>query len=198
MRTWLSRSPTGATCCRPDGSCSRGRPASCWSMKIYVRPILAVERAGVRPLRGQTPGELPERCRQRFPIFERQVYINSCSQGALSDSVRASYEAYLADWDEHGAPWEYWVERAETARGAFARLIGADPDEVAVTTAESPGVSALASAVDFSGERSRVVVSDFEFPTIGQIWHAQEGRGAEVVHVPASGAEIPLEAFDAA
>jgi selenocysteine lyase/cysteine desulfurase len=141
---------------------------------------------------------LPARCRHRFPIFEHRVYINSCSQGALSDAVRASYEAYLADWDEHGAPWEYWVERAEAARATFARLIGADPDEVAVTTAESPGVSALASALDFGGERSRVVVSDFEFPTIGQIWHAQERHGAEVVHVAPQGSEIPVEAFDAA
>src|SRR5436190_502677 len=182
MRTWLSRSPTGATCCRPDGSCSRGRPASCWSMKIYVRPILAVERAGVRPLRGQTPGELPERCRQRFPIFERRVYINSCSQGALSDAVRASYEQYLADWDEYGAPWEYWVERQEAARAAFAGLVNAAPDEVAVTTSLSAGVSALASGLRFA-RRSKVVLTDWEFPTIGQIWHAQEARGARVVHV---------------
>ena len=42
------------------------------------------------------------------------------------------------------------------------------------------------------------MISDFEFPTIGQIWHAQELRGAEVVHVPADGAEIPLERFDEA
>src|SRR5436190_8536534 len=198
MRTWLSRSPTGATCCRPDGSCSRGRPASCWSMKIYVRPILAVERAGVRPLRGQTPGELPERCRQRFPIFERRVYINSCSQGALSDAVRASYERYLADWDEYGAPWEYWVERQEAARAAFAGLINAAPDEVAVTTSLSAGVSALASGLRFA-RRSKVVLTDWEFPTIGQIWHAQEARGARVQHVPAApDGTIPLENFDRA
>ena len=139
---------------------------------------------------------LPARCRHRFPIFERLVYVNSCSQGALSDAVRESYERYLADWDEHGAPWEYWVARAEEARSAFAGLIGADPDEVAVTTSESAGVSAVASALRFDGERRRVVVSDFEFPTVGQIWHAQELRGAEVVHVPAQGGEIPVEAFD--
>jgi selenocysteine lyase/cysteine desulfurase len=42
------------------------------------------------------------------------------------------------------------------------------------------------------------VISDFEFPTIGQIWHAQELRGAEVVHVPADGPEIPVERFDEA
>jgi selenocysteine lyase/cysteine desulfurase len=136
-------------------------------------------------------------CRARFPIFERLVYINSCSQGALSDSVRAAYDEYLTGWDERGAPWDYWVERTEAARGAFARLVNGEADDVAVTTSLSAGVSPLASAIDF-GARSKVVISDFEFPTIGQIWHAQELRGAQVVHVPAEGSEIPLERFDAA
>ena len=150
---------------------------------------MAVEKAGVRP-RGLTPS-----CRHRFPIFEQRVYINSCSQGALSDAVRASYEHYLADWDEHGAPWEYWVERGEAARSAFAGLINAAPDEVAVTTSLSAGVSALASGLRFA-RRSKVVLTDWEFPTIGQIWHAQEARGARVVHVPAEAdGTIPLEHF---
>ncbi len=136
-------------------------------------------------------------CRSRFPIFERLTYINSCSQGALSDSVRAAYGDYLTGWDERGAPWEYWVERAETARATFARFVGGASDDVAVTTSLSAGVSPLASAIDFTA-RPKVVISDFEFPTIGQIWHAQELRGAEVVHVHADGAEIPVERFDQA
>jgi selenocysteine lyase/cysteine desulfurase len=135
-----------------------------------------------------------DNCRSRFPIFERLTYINSCSQGALSDSVRAAYDDYLTGWDERGAPWEYWVERAETARATFARLVGGAADDVAVTTSLSAGISPLASAIDFS-KRPKVVISDFEFPTIGQIWHAQELRGAQVVHVPADGAEIPVERF---
>jgi selenocysteine lyase/cysteine desulfurase len=135
-----------------------------------------------------------DNCRSRFPIFERLTYINSCSQGALSDSVRAAYDDYLTGWDERGAPWEYWVERAETARATFARLVGGAADDVAVTTSLSAGISPLASAIDFS-KRPKVVISDFEFPTIGQIWHAQELRGAQVVHVPADGVEIPVERF---
>ena len=142
---------------------------------------------------------LPGRVRHRFPIFERLTYVNSCSQGALSDAVRAAYQDYLRDWDEQGAPWEYWVERAEAARGAFAGLVGAEPDEVAVTTSLSAGVSALFSGLRFDGERTTIVVSDFEFPTVGQIAHAQELRGRRVVHVPEAGdATIPLEHFDAA
>src|SRR6476646_8088440 len=132
-------------------------------------------------------------CRSRFPIFERLTYVNSCSQGALSDAVRAAYDDYLTGWDERGAPWYYWVERSEAARTSFADLVGGQPDDVAVTTSLSAGVSALASAIDF-GERPKVVISDDEFPTIGQIWHAQQLRGAEV-HVVAP--ERVAEATDA-
>src|SRR4051812_34390524 len=140
---------------------------------------------------------LPERCRHRFPIFERLTYVNSCSQGALSDAVRDAYADYLTGCDEKGAPWEYWVERAETARATFARLVNAEPDDVAVTTSLSAGVSAVMSALSFR-ERPRLVISDFEFPTVGQISHAQRLRDADVVVVDAAGAEIPLERFDAA
>jgi selenocysteine lyase/cysteine desulfurase len=150
---------------------------------------------GARPLQY---GPLPERIRHRFPIFKERVYINSCSQGALSDAVRASYEQYLADWDEKGAPWEYWVERQEAARAVFAGLVNAEPDEVAVTTSLSAGVSALASGLRFT-QRSKVVLTDWEFPTIGQIWHAQEARGARVVHVKgAKDGTIPVDHFERA
>src|SRR5436305_1300936 len=179
-----SRSPIAATSSRPAASCSRARPRACARTRSCGRPTLAVS-------------PMVAACRERFPIFERLVYINSCSQGALSDSVRAAYDDYLTGWDERGAPWDYWVERTEAARSAFARLVNGVADDVAVTTSLSAGVSPLASAIDF-GARSKVVVSDFEFPTIGQIWHAQELRGAEVVHVPADGPEIPVERFEEA
>lgn len=134
--------------------------------------------------------------RAEFPIFEHTIYANSCSQGALSNRVRAAAETWLEGWDENGAEWEYWVERNEAARSAFAGLVHADPDDVAVTTSVSQGVSALVSALDLSGERNRIVISEYEFPTVGQIAHAQELRGAEVVHVlPEADGRIPLERF---
>jgi len=85
---------------------------------------------------------LPGAIRHRFPLLEHQVYLNSCSQGVLSDAVRASYSDYLRDWDEQGAPWEYWMERTESARSSFAGLVGAHADEIAVTASVSAGVRA--------------------------------------------------------
>ena len=134
--------------------------------------------------------------RSRFPIFEHTIYANSCSQGALSVDVRQAYEEYLAGWDRHGAEWEHWVERADAARASFARLIGATPKEVAVVTSVSQGVSSLVSALPLEPGRNRIVISEFEFPTVGQIAHAQELRGAEVVHVrPDNDGRIPVERF---
>jgi len=142
---------------------------------------------------GLTPGLS---VRDEFPIFEHTVYANSCSQGALSHRVRAAAEEWLAGWDENGAEWEFWVERNEAARAGFARLLHAEADDVAVTTSVSQGVSALVSALDLTGERNRIVISEHEFPTVGQIAHAQELRGAEVVHVqPEVDGRIPLERF---
>jgi selenocysteine lyase/cysteine desulfurase len=124
-----------------------------------------------------------EAVRGRFPVFERKVYANSCSQGALSDAVRAAYEEYLDGWDQHGAEWGHWVERGETIRAGFAELLDVEADEVAIQTSVSAAVSAFVSGLDFRGERNRIVISEYEFPAIGQIAHAQELRGAEVVHV---------------
>ncbi len=80
---------------------------------------------------------LPDSIRGRFPLLEHVVYTSSCSQGALSVEVRAAYEQYLTDWDEKGAPWELWVERAGSARNRFARLLNATPEEIAITTSVS-------------------------------------------------------------
>ena len=134
--------------------------------------------------------------RDEFPIFEHTVYANSCSQGALSKRVRDAVESWIAGWDENGAEWDFWVERNEAARAAFAGLLHASPDDVGVTTSVSQAVSGLVSALDLSGERNRIVVSEYEFPTVGQIAHAQELRGAEVVHVrPEADGRISLERF---
>jgi selenocysteine lyase/cysteine desulfurase len=141
-------------------------------------------------------GKVGAAIRGEFPIFETATYLNSCSQGALSHAVRAGIEEWLAGWDANGAEWGYWVERNEAFRTAVAHLLHAEPDDVAVTTSVSQGVSALVSALPLDGERNRIVISEYEFPTIGQIAHAQELRGAEVVHVrPDADGGIPPERF---
>jgi len=134
--------------------------------------------------------------RERFPVLARKTYLNSGSYCALADSVRAAINAYMDDRLQMGANWDVWVAKNEAVRSAMAAVLRATPDELAVTASASAGLNALASALDFSQRRNKVVVSDFEFPTNAQIWHAQQLRGARVVHVPrAADGYIPLENF---
>jgi selenocysteine lyase/cysteine desulfurase len=128
--------------------------------------------------------------RSRFRIFQRKIYLNSCSQGALSDAVQAGLEDYIASWHEQGSPWETWVDHYETARTAFAKFINASPDEVAIVTSASAGINSIASALSFR-ERNKVVMGEFEFPTMGHVWLAQRTRGADVQFVSAEGNRIP-------
>src|SRR5882724_9456892 len=137
--------------------------------------------------------------RSRFPVLERKTYLNSGSYCALADSVQEAINNYIDDRLLVGANWDVWVMKNEAVRSLMAQVLGAQPDEIAVTASASAGINALASTFDFTRRRNKVVISDFEFPTNAQIWHAQEPRGARVVHVPrAADGYIPAEMFEKA
>ena len=142
---------------------------------------------------------LPEilEIRARFPVFREKIYLNSCSQGALSDSVRGAFSAYLDSWDSAGSPWDVWIEEYEAARKTFAQFVGAHPDEIAIVPSASAGINSLASALQF-GQRKKVVLGEFEFPTMGHVWLAQRIRGAEVHFVRANGNSMPVSGYEQA
>lgn len=132
----------------------------------------------------------------RFPSLRTLSYLNSGSYGLLSKDVQAAVQEYLDLRIRAGADWDAWVERSFRVAGKLSRLINAGTDEMAITGSASSGINAIASALDFSGERNRVVVSNYEFPTSGQIWHAQQPRGAVVEHVEEDDDSlIPVEHF---
>lgn len=137
----------------------------------------------------------PEAFRDLFPIFEKKVFLNSCSKGALSTSVERAYEAYLDSWRTEGSPWDEWVAVLERARTAFAGTIGASADEIAVSYSASTAAAGLLSALSFDGERNRIVIGDFEFPTLAHNLLAQKRRGASFVRVRASNHRLPAESY---
>jgi selenocysteine lyase/cysteine desulfurase len=118
--------------------------------------------------------------RARFPILARRVYVNSCSQGALSTDVESALGAFMASWHEEGSPWERWIEEVERLRASAAALVGAGVDEIAIMPSASAAISAVATALPFEGRRRRVVLGEFEFPTMAHVWLAQERRGASI------------------
>lgn len=143
-----------------------------------------------------TPARVHE-IRARFPVFREKIYLNSCSQGALSDSVRSGLDAYTASWDKYGSPWDIWVDQYEKARTGFAGFLGAGADEVAILPSASAGINSIASALQFR-ERKKIVLGEFEFPTMGHVWLAQRARGAEVQFVQSTGDRMPAGNYERA
>ena len=130
--------------------------------------------------------------RDQFTVFNNVTYMNTCSQGALADRVRASFDTYLQTLELKGSAWGDWAGHQENVRGLLAKVFNVSPAEMAVTTSASAAVSSLASSFDYTQKRNKIVTTSNEFPTIGQIWHAQERRGARVVHVP-SNADLTVD-----
>ena len=124
--------------------------------------------------------------RSEFPILEHRTYLISASLGPLSRRSRALAEEHLDLWERLG-PEELWLDHAfpylERCRAGFARLIGADPDEVALVPSVSHGIASIASCLDLRA-RPKIVLSAMDFPTNHYVWRAQERIGAKLDVVP--------------
>jgi selenocysteine lyase/cysteine desulfurase len=135
--------------------------------------------------------------RTHFPILREKTYLYNCSQGALSDAVEEGMRTFATSWRTSSAPWDDWMEVYESLRVAFAKFINASPDEVAIVSSASAGINPIANALQF-GERPGVVMGEYEFPTMGQIWLAQQARGARVQFLDGVGYGIPVERYEQA
>lgn len=123
--------------------------------------------------------------RKLFPILERTAQLSSCSQSALSLPVRRAIDDYLEVWLQRGADWGYWMEQVALARAEFARMINAEPGDVAVLGSVSDAASSIASALRFEGDRRDIVTTTLDFPSLCHVWLAQQPRGAQVRFVQA-------------
>ena len=135
--------------------------------------------------------------RSRIPLLASTIPMNNCSQAPQTEWTRAAAERYLESWNAIGMDWDAWVSEVQLAKDEFAKLINASADEIAVFSSVSEATSAVASALDFSGKRHGVVVTEAEFPTIGHVWLAQERRGATVSWVALRDNAVPLDGYDA-
>ena len=135
--------------------------------------------------------------RDEFPVLGERTYLISASLGPLSRRSRALAEEHLDLWQRFG-PEELWFDhglpKLEECRSLFARLIGADADEVAIIPSVSSGLSSIATCLDFDA-RPKVVLTEMDFPTNHYVWRAQQRVGAKL-DVVASPDKIRIEAED--
>ena len=146
----------------------------------------------------------PSAYRDEFEVVSRKSYLISASLGPVGRRSKEALDAYIRAWAEKGAPDHVWFEDIFPAmrrlKTTFAGLIGADTDEVAITTNISIALSTVASCLDLHGDRRRIVLSELDFPTDGHVWQAWASKnGAEIVWLRSpDGLTIPIEAFDEA
>src|SRR5579863_5156165 len=97
--------------------------------------------------------------RERFPILQRKVYLNSCSLGPLSQQAMAGMARFQELWNEHGAQawYELWMGELAALRAKFARLINAQPHEVAIAPSVSTALGEIASSLDLGRSEERRV-----------------------------------------
>ncbi|MCQ1530185.1 aminotransferase class V-fold PLP-dependent enzyme [Lutispora saccharofermentans] len=132
------------------------------------------------PYKGLISEAEVEKWREEFPILKNVAHLGNCSQSAQSKRVLASINRYLENWGGVGMDWDSWCQEVDQAKAEFAKLINADPDDIAVASSVSDLVSSIANSLDYTGKRKKVVVTDAEFPTVDHIWLANQRHGAKV------------------
>jgi kynureninase len=141
----------------------------------------------------------PNLWRDRFPILENSVYLVNHSLGAMPRTVHDKLQDYARRWGELGVrAWEEegWWESPLTVGDLVGSLMNAPPGTVAMHQNVSVIESIVASALDFSGKRNKVVYSDQNFPTVMYVWEGMRRHGARI-HTVASpdGIGVPTEAM---
>jgi selenocysteine lyase/cysteine desulfurase len=126
--------------------------------------------------------------RAEFPVTETYAYLNSAGAGPVSRHVAEAAGQFYRETQESGdRMWEVWLARRERARADVARLINAEPDEIAFTTNTSSGMNLIVDALE---GRGAVVSCELEFPVTTVPWLH---RGARVRFVKAPGGVLRAE-----
>lgn len=136
----------------------------------------------------------PAQFRQLFPALDAAPHFASCSQGAVSDHLAHTMQRFVGMLSTSQAPWGEWVEQGERYRALAGRMLGADPEHVAILSCASECAFQVVTSLDWTGERNRLVTSDLEFPSVGNVWRAQP-EPIDVVTVEGIDAALRAESW---
>ncbi|MFQ5927934.1 MAG: aminotransferase class V-fold PLP-dependent enzyme, partial [Terriglobia bacterium] len=126
--------------------------------------------------------------REEFWDFENRIYLDCANQGPFPKAtLRAVQQALELKKYPERLTHEYYFELPAQTRTTLARLIGAHPTEIALTSGASDGVNAVATGLAFApGEE--ILLPQREFPANYYPWKHLERRGVRVREVaPAAG-----------
>ena len=114
--------------------------------------------------------------RALFDLPREVCYLNAAGWGPLPLAVQEAGRAGVA---RKGRPWElapdFAAEQHERARRAAARLVNADPDDVALIPSVSYGVATAAKALGRLAAGSRVLVLEDDHSSPVLEWVTRSG-----------------------
>ncbi|MGH8868534.1 MAG: aminotransferase class V-fold PLP-dependent enzyme [Actinomycetes bacterium] len=125
------------------------------------------------------------RYREDYPILARTTYLVSNSLGAMHRRTRERLTEYADLWDAEGVvAWYTWVDEMYRVADLVGEIIGAPPGTTVMRQNVADLLGDVASCIDWTGPRNKVVYSDMEWPSSHYMWQEHRRRGAEVVVVP--------------
>jgi L-cysteine/cystine lyase len=132
--------------------------------------------------------------RAAFPVLERTAYLNAGTCGPLPSAARTALEQIYGLGERDGRRLPYY-ERSlllrERQRTAYAGLLGAGPQDVALTTSTSDGVARVVTGLRL-GPGDEVLLSEGEHQGLtGPLLGAAVRRGVRIRTAPL--AELPGE-----
>ena len=117
--------------------------------------------------------------RREFPITERLVHLNHAGVAPVSRRVVAAVTQFITEATTvDAATQRRWNERCQQVRASFARLIGAQADEIAFVKNTSEGISLVAAGVDWRAG-DNVIAVDGEYPSNVYPWFGLRRCGVE-------------------
>lgn len=134
--------------------------------------------------------------REQFPLLKTHYHVANCSHAPQSTFTRNAALEYLENWNTAGMDWDRWMEETYHAKEEFAKIINADPSDIAVGTSVSELTSVVASSLPLNTSRKKVVVTDAEFPTVGHVWQANQKYGFKVQFIPIKDGIIDISDYD--
>lgn len=137
----------------------------------------------------------PEVWREHFPILKSSTYLVNHSLGAMPAGVKRRLAEFSDHWAEQGVKcWsEGWWSAPVDVGNLVGRIMNAPKNSVVMHQNVSVIQSLVASALDFSGKRNKVVYSDQNFPSNMYVWEGLRQRGARVVQVESEDLTVPTE-----
>jgi selenocysteine lyase/cysteine desulfurase len=119
-----------------------------------------------------------------FPGLADVTYLNTATMNVGCAPARAAYERAVEGWSAGRFDWLEAERAGEGARAMFARMIGADPDEIAIVPAVSSAAGIVAANLPPARPGENVVLAGNEYSSNYFPWLLLRERGYEVRALP--------------